>query len=146
MLTILIFLRQRVPLRVLANESGDQSLISLPLQFFQIDSWVKKEGKRRIKRGDRSFYPSGKNDDHCTSLSRNIIYKHSWTGDLHHWLRAAPGTGVINTLEFPYSPVFNLRKLWWAKKAFGQSDSLDLDAVWPTCIRMMRAEEVCLEQ
>lgn len=52
-------------------ESADQSLISLPLQFFQIDSWARKEGQRRIRR-DTSFYPSGKNEDHCTYLPRNI--------------------------------------------------------------------------
>ena len=51
--------------------SADQSLVFLPLKFFQIDNRVKKEGEGRIKK--RNVVLSLRKEwGHCTSLLRNI--------------------------------------------------------------------------
>lgn len=62
-------------------ESADQSLISLPLQFFQIDSWARKEGQRRIRR-DTSFIPQERMRTIVHVYPEIFIYRHSWSREI----------------------------------------------------------------
>lgn len=101
----------------LFNISEESSWECWPKPYFSScavlpERWVAEWGGRERGREEEKMYHFLPHERVRTIIH---LYVHTFLGksDLHHWLRAAPGTGDMNALKFPYNPVHRLRQLWW---------------------------------